>query len=52
MTETEYRAALARIEELFDAEMNTPQGDELDALIERVMDHEKYWDGEKTNGTS
>lgn len=31
-TEADNRAALARISEIFDAEPNTPEGDELDVL--------------------
>ena len=31
-TEEDYEAALARIEEIFDAEQDTPEGDELEIL--------------------
>ena len=35
-TEKEYRAALRRIEEIFDAKPRTPEGDELDLLVTLV----------------
>ena len=35
-TEEDNRAALARISEIFDAEPNTPEGDELDVLATLV----------------
>lgn len=35
-TEADYKAALARIEALMDAEFNTPDGDELDVLTDLV----------------
>ncbi len=31
-TESEYLAALARVEKLMDARANTPQGDELEVI--------------------
>ena len=34
--EHDYEAALKRIEELFDAKQNTPEGDELEVLITLV----------------
>jgi len=39
-TESEYEAALARIEKLMDAKQNTPQGDELELLSLLVHDYE------------
>ena len=39
-TESEYEAALARIEKLMDAKRNTPQGDELELLTLFVHDYE------------
>ena len=39
-TEEEYEAALARIDEIFDAEMGTAEGEELDVLVELVMYYE------------
>jgi len=39
-TESEYEAALARIEKLMDAARNTPQGDELELLTLLVHDYE------------
>ncbi len=39
-TESEYEAALARIEKLMDAKRNTPQGDELELLTLLVHDYE------------
>lgn len=39
-TETDYQAALQRIEEIFDAEPNTPEGDELDVLTTLVEVYE------------
>lgn len=41
MTEEEYQAALKRMDEIFDAEPGTPEGDELDRLAEIVDDHER-----------
>ena len=35
-TEEEYEAALARIAEIFHAGIGTPEGDELDALVDLV----------------
>ena len=40
-TETDYTDALARIDELFDAKINTPEGDELDLLVTLVELYEK-----------
>jgi len=40
-TEAEYAAALARIDKLMDAKLNTPQGDELELLSLLVHDYEK-----------
>ncbi len=40
-TETEYAAALARMEKLMDAEPNTPQGDELELLSLLVHHYEE-----------
>src|SRR4051812_12631556 len=40
-TEYEYEAALARIEKLMDAALNTPQGDELELLSLLVHDYEE-----------
>jgi HTH-type transcriptional regulator / antitoxin HigA len=39
-TEDDYEAVLARIEALFEAKPNTPQGDELDVLITLVSAYE------------
>jgi HTH-type transcriptional regulator/antitoxin HigA len=39
-TESEYEAALARIEKLMSARPNTPQGDELELLSLLVHDYE------------
>jgi HTH-type transcriptional regulator/antitoxin HigA len=39
-TETDYRAALAEIETLFDAVPNTPEGDRLDVLTTLVEAYE------------
>lgn len=35
-TEEDYEAALARIEEIFEAEFNSPEGKELDILVDLV----------------
>ncbi len=35
-TEKDYEAALARVEELMDAELGSPEGDELDVLVDLV----------------
>ena len=35
-TEKDYEAALVRIAEIFHAEIGTPEGDELDALVDLV----------------
>ena len=40
-TEADYDAALARINELMDAEMDTGEGDELDVLSVLVEDYEE-----------
>ena len=39
-TEEEYEAALARIDEIFDAEMGTAEGEELDELADLVESYE------------
>lgn len=39
-TEVDYEKALSRIEMLMDAQMNTPQGDELDILTTLVESYE------------
>lgn len=38
--EDAYEAALKRIEELFNAKQNTPEGDELEVLITLVSSYE------------
>jgi HTH-type transcriptional regulator/antitoxin HigA len=40
-TESDYAAALSRIEKLMDAKRNTPQGDELELLTLLVHDYEE-----------
>jgi HTH-type transcriptional regulator/antitoxin HigA len=40
-TEKEYESTLARIEEIFDAEPDTPEGDELEILASLVETYEK-----------
>lgn len=42
-TEEDYQKALSLIEELMDAELGTPEGDELDFLVTLI---EKYEDKE------
>jgi HTH-type transcriptional regulator/antitoxin HigA len=39
-TEADYRAALKRLEDIFDAKLNTPEGDELEILGLMVDDYE------------
>jgi HTH-type transcriptional regulator/antitoxin HigA len=39
-TEADYDVALKRIEELWNAELNTPDGKELDALVTLVVEYE------------
>jgi len=39
-TEADYRAALKRLEEIFDAKLGTPESDELDILGLMVDDYE------------
>ena len=39
-TEADYDAALKRVEELWNAELNTPDGQELDALVTLVEEYE------------
>jgi HTH-type transcriptional regulator / antitoxin HigA len=39
-TEKDYKAALSRIEELWGARKDTPEGDELDVLITLVESYE------------
>jgi HTH-type transcriptional regulator/antitoxin HigA len=38
--ETDYDLALKRAEKLLDAEMNTPEGDEIDRLIDMIEEYE------------
>jgi HTH-type transcriptional regulator/antitoxin HigA len=40
-TKKDYEAALKRIEKLFDAGTNTPEGDELEILVTLVESYEK-----------
>lgn len=40
-TEEEYESALARIDELFDSEPDTPEGDEFELLVSLVEIYEK-----------
>src|ERR1700761_7357728 len=40
-TNAEHKATLKRIEELFDAKPDTPEGDELDLLVSLVEIYEK-----------
>ncbi len=42
-TETDYKAALAEIERLFDAASNTPDGDRLEMLIALVEAYEAQY---------
>lgn len=44
MTEEEYAKAMARIEELMDAQKGSPEGDELDRLARRAEDYEREHD--------
>lgn len=39
-TEADYEAALARIDEIFEAELDSPEGRELDALVDLVESYE------------
>lgn len=39
-TEQEYEAALKRVDELMDADLGTPEGEELDALVDLVEAYE------------
>jgi HTH-type transcriptional regulator/antitoxin HigA len=39
-SEAEYDAALARVSELLDAEMNTPEGEELDRISNLIIQYE------------
>ncbi len=39
--ESEHAVAIARIDELWEAELGTPEGDELDALVKLVVAYEK-----------
>jgi len=55
--EESYRRALARVDELFEAhpdiEPGTPLGDELEALIDRITDHQaKLFETSLTRETS
>lgn len=40
-TEAEYEVALARLEEIFQADPGTPEGDELEALADLVLAYEE-----------
>lgn len=37
-TQTAYAHAMARIDEIWDAPVGTPEGDELEAIVERVVE--------------
>lgn len=39
-TEQEYEAALTRVDELMDAELGTPEGEELDVLVDLIEAYE------------
>lgn len=39
-TEADYKAALARVDALMDAEVGTPEGDELDVLTDLIEFYE------------
>jgi len=39
-TEQDYEAALARVDELMDAELGTPEGEELDVLVDLIEAYE------------
>ena len=39
-TEEDYEAALARIDEIFEAELDSPEGRELDVLVDLVEFYE------------
>ena len=39
-TEEDYEAALARADEIFDARLGTPEGDELDVLTDLIVMYE------------
>ena len=39
-TEADYEAMLARIDEIFDAEHGSPEGKELDALVDLIESYE------------
>ena len=36
-TETDYVAALSRLEKIFDASVNTPEGDEAEILVLQIF---------------
>ncbi len=40
-TELEYDEAIARMEEIFDAKNDTPEGDELDVLLNAIKEYEE-----------
>ena len=42
-TEQDYEAALARVDELMDAELGTPEGEELDVLVDLVEVYESKY---------
>ncbi len=39
-TEEDYEAALARVDDIFEAQPNTPEGDELDVLTDLIVAYE------------
>ncbi len=39
-TEEDYQAALARVDEIFQAKLGTPEGDELDVLTDLIVVYE------------
>ena len=48
-TEEDYEAALARIDEIFEAELDSPEGRELDVLVDLV---ELYESRARADGVS
>ena len=52
-TDQQCEAALARVDEIFDAELGTPEGDELDALVTAIELYEDkaFFSGIAESGT-
>lgn len=46
LNDEEYQRVLKRIDEIFDATPDTPEGEECTRLIERIEAYEEQWFGD------